>query len=188
MKKRMLAMVFAVVMVCGMAGCGGSGKVQPENENPIATEMQAELQSYAADLDAAAATEAGLFTIANGAVVGGQEHWDAFMAEETESVILCQFSKNGGAMLDYVQRQEDGSYLVVSDVTRDGYEYEEKEDYKTQSFTEIKVFENFTVQEGGTPHTVCVMTNDADLDAATFLKYWNELSYEENGAFMLFVI
>ena len=66
MKKRMLAMVFAVVMVCGMAGCGGSGEAQPENENPIATEMQAELQSYAADLDAAAAIEAGLFTIANG--------------------------------------------------------------------------------------------------------------------------
>ena len=187
MKKRMLAMVFAVVMACGVAGCGG-GEAQPESENPIATEMQAELQSYAEDLDAAAASEAGLFTIENGAVVGGQESWDAFMAEETESVILCQFSQNGGAMLDYVQRQEDGSYLVVTDVTRDGYEYDEKEDYKTQSFTEIKVFENFTVQEGGTPHTVCVMTNDAELDAATFLKYWNELSYEENGAFMLFVI
>lgn len=188
MKKRILAMVVAVVMACGVAGCGGNSAVQPENENPIATEMQAELQSYATDLDAAAAKEAGLFTIEKGAVVSGQDNWDAFMAKETESVILCQFSKNGGAMLDYVQRQEDGSYLVVSDVTRDGYEYDEKEDYKTQSFTELKVFENFTVQEGGTPHTICVMTNDAKLDADTFRTYWNELSYEENGAFLLFVI
>ena len=110
------------------------------------------------------------------------------MAEEEDSVILCQFTSKDGAMLDYLMRQEDGSYLVVSDLTRDGYEYEEKEDYQTQVFTEIKVFENFTVQEGGTPHTVCVMTNDAELDAETFLQYWNDLSYEENGAFMLFVI
>lgn len=187
MKKKILAMLFAVVMVCGVAGCGGS-VAQEESENPIATEMQAELQSYDSLLTAEAAAEAGMYTIANGAVVSGQENWDAFMAGDVESVILCQFTMKGGAMLDYVNRLEDGTYLVVSDLTRDGYEYEEKEDYTTQTFTEVKVFENFTVQEGGTPHTVCVMTNDAELDAATFLTYWNELSYEENGAFMLFVI
>ena len=149
----MLAAVAAVMMVCGFAGCGG-GAAQPESENPVATEMQAELQSYAADLNAEAAAEAGMFTIENGAVVGGQENWDAFMAEETESVILCQFTMKGGAMLDYVQRQEDGSYLIVSDLTRDGYEYEEKEDYKTQCFTEVKVFDNFIATEGGISRTL----------------------------------
>lgn len=187
MKKRILAMVFAAVMACGIVGCGGE-TTQPENENSAAAEMQAELQSYAADLNAEAAADAGMFTIKGGAVVSGQEYWDAFMAGEAESVILCQFSMYDGAMLDYVQRQEDGSYLIVSDLTRDGYKYEGKEDYKTQTFTEIKMFENFTVQEGGTSHTICVMTNDAELDAETFLQYWNDLSYEENGAFMLFVI
>ena len=187
MKKRMLAMIFAVVMVFGAAGCGG-GAAQEETENPIATEMQAELQSFAAELDAEAAAAEGMYTIKGGEVIGGQEKWDAFMAEETESVILCQFTSKDGAVLDDLMRQEDGSYLVVSDQTRDGYEYEEKVDYKTQAFTEVKIFENFTVTEGGTPHTICVMTNDAELDADTFLTYWNELSYEENGAFLLFVI
>ncbi len=184
MKKKMLAVLFAMVMVCGVAGCGEKAPA----ENPVAVEMQAELQSYDALLTAETAAETGMYTIQNGAVVSGQDKWDAFMAGETDSVILCQFTMKGGAMLDYLKQQEDGSYLVVSDLTRDGYEYEEKEDYKTQTFTEIKVFENFTVQEGGTPHTVCVLTNDAELDAATFLQYWNDLSYEENGAFMLFVI
>jgi hypothetical protein len=187
MKKRILAMTFAVMMAFGVAACGGN-TAESGAENAQAAEMQAQLQTYDAALTAEAAAEEGMFTIANGAVVSGQEHWDAFMAGETDSVMLCQFSAKGGAMLDYVAKQEDGSYLVVSDLTRDGYEYEEKEDYQTQVFTEIKVFENFTVQEGGTPHTVCVMTDDAELDAATFLQYWKDLSYEDNGAFMLFVI
>ena len=187
MKKRILAMTFAVMMAFGAAGCGGNTAEVTADETK-ATEMQAQLQTYDAMLTPEAAAEENMFTIANGAVVSGQEHWDAFVAGETDSVLLCQFTAKGGAMLDYVTLQEDGSYLVVSDLTRDGYEYEEKEDYQTQVFTEIKVFENFTVQEGGTPHTVCVMTNDAELDAATFLQYWEDLSYEENGAFMLFVI
>ena len=187
MKKRMLAMIFAVMMVCGATGCGG-GAAQEETENSVATEMLAELQAFPAELDAEAAAAEGMYTIKGGEVIGGQEKWDAFMAEEADSVILCQFTSMDGSMLDYLMRQEDGSYLVVSDLTRDGYEYEGKEDYTTQAFTEVKVFENFTVTEGGTPHTICVMTNDAELDADTFLTYWNELSYEENGAFLLFVI
>lgn len=187
MKKRILAMAFAMMMAFGAAACGG-GSAQGGADEAKAAEIQAELQTYDAILAPEDAVAEGMFTIAQGTVVGGQENWDAFMAGEAESVLLCQFSAKGGAMLDYVTLQEDGSYLVVSDLTRDGYEYEEKEDYQTQVFTEIKVFENFTVQEGGTPHTVCVMTNDAALDAATFLQYWKDLSYEENGAFMLFVI
>ena len=186
MKKRMLAMIFAVVMACGTAGCGGNKET--EVDSAVVAEIQTELQAYDTLLTAEAAATAGMYTIANGAVVSGQEKWDDFLNGTAESVILCQFSAKGGAMLDYVMKQEDGSYLVVSDLTRDGYEYEEKEDYQTQVFTQIKVFEDFTVQEGGTAHTVCVMTNDAELDAATFLQYWKDLSYEENGAFMLFVI
>ena len=185
MKKRILTMAFAVMMMCGITGCGGETKAV---DSAAAAEMQTELQSYDVLLTPEAAVEAGMYTIANGAVIGGQENWDAFMNGTEESVILCQSTAKGGVMLDYVHRQEDGSYLVVSDLTRDGYEYEEKVDYETQVFTQIKVFENFTVQEGGTPHTVCVMTDDAELDAATFLQYWKDLSYEENGAFMLFVI
>lgn len=198
MKKRMLAIAFAVMMACGIAGCaeGTEDTVQQENETSAAaelqteaqTEMQAELQSYPADLNAEGAAEAGMYTIEKGAVVSGQDKWDAFMAKETDAVILCQFSVNGGAMLDYLYRQEDGSYLIVSDLSRDGYEYEEKKDYDTNTFTEMKVFENFAVTEGGTTHTICVMTDDAELTAETFLQYWNELSYEENGAFLLFVI
>ena len=188
MKKRILAMAFAVMMAFGVAACGGDEAAESGVNNEKVAEMQTELQAYDVALTAEAAAEEGMFTIANGAVVSGQEKWDAFMAGEADSVKLCQFSTQGGAMLDYVVKQEDGSYLVVSDLTRDGYEYEEKVDYDAQVFTQVKVFENFTVQEGGTPHTVCVMTNDEALDAATFLQYWKDLSYEENGAFMLFVI
>ena len=186
MKKRILAMAFAVMMAFGAAACGGNS-AEGGAENTQAVEMQAQLQTYEKMLTPDAAAAEGMFTIAGGET-RGKDKWDAFMAGEADSVMLCQFTAKGGAMLDYVAKQEDGSYLVVSDLTRDGYEYEEKEDYQTQVFTEIKVFENFTVQEGGTPHTVCVMTNDAALDAATFLQYWEDLSYEENGAFMLFVI
>lgn len=203
MKKKMLAMFFAAMMVCGVAGCGGTTEnadnkaaeeiVQDSTKLDAKAEaeaevMKGELQAYAPVLTAEDAGAAGMYTIKDGAVVSGQEKWDAFLAGEADSVTLCQFTVKGGTMLDFVKQQEDGSYLVVSDLTRDGYEYEEKEDYKAQVFTEIKVFENFTVQEGGTPHTVCVLTNDAKLDADTFLQYWNDLSYEDNGAFMLFVI
>lgn len=187
MKKRILAMVFAAVMACGIAGCGND-KTELEKDYPVIEEMLTELQSYEAELNAEAAAEAGMFTIEKGAVAGGQEKWDAFMAEEADSVILCQFTVNGGAVLDYVYRLEDGTYLVVSDLTRDGYEYEEKQDYKAQWFSEVKVFENFIAKEGAAPHTICVMTNDANLNADTFLKYWIEMSYEENGAFLLFVV
>lgn len=203
MKKRVLAMAFAIMMAFGAAACGGSRETVTEPESSemtevmddekiydsgMAEEMLEALKAYDADLTAADAVDAGMFTIENGVVVGGQEKWDAFMAGETDSVMLCQFSANGGAMLDYVAKQVDRSYMVVSDLTRDGYEYEKKEDYKTQVFTEIKVFEDFVAQEGGKAHTVCVMTDDEELDAKTFLQYWSELSYETNGAFILFVI
>lgn len=188
MKKRILAMAFAVMMAFGAAGCVSDKPVGDVLDGDKVAELQKELQSYDVMLSPEAAAEAGMYTIANGAVVSGQEKWDAFMAGDADSVLLCQFSAKGGAMLDYVAKQADGSYLVVSDLTRDGYEYEGKEDYSAQAFREIKVFENFTIQEGSRSYTVCVMTDDVKLDAATFLQYWEELSYEENGAFMLFVI
>jgi len=185
MKKRILALMFALIMACGAAGCGGSAE---EQGDPVVTEMVTKLQSFDADLDAAAAAQAGLFTIANGEVVGGQEKWDAFMAEEADSVIVCQFSMNDGAMLDFMRRMEDGSYLIISDISRDGYEYEGKQDYTAQFFTQVKVFENFVAIEDGPAHTVCVLTNDPALDANTFLKYWAEGTVEENGAFLFYVI
>ena len=76
-------MLFAVVMAVGAVGCGGT---QEEAENTVAVEMQAELQAYDAVMTADTAAEAGMFTIANGVVVSGQEKWDAFMAGEADSV------------------------------------------------------------------------------------------------------
>ncbi|MGN1231674.1 MAG: hypothetical protein ACI4TP_07210, partial [Anaerotignum sp.] len=65
MKKRMLAVLFAAMLACGVAGCGGNGAAeQTEEQNTEVTaelegetketadEMQTELQSYGADLTA----------------------------------------------------------------------------------------------------------------------------------------
>ena len=84
MKKRMLAVLFAAVLVCGVAGCGSkTEEPQTEEQNveetveldgetqETADQMQAELQGYATDLTAVDAAAAGLYTIENGAVVGG---------------------------------------------------------------------------------------------------------------------
>ena len=164
-------------------------EIDAETEALVET-MKEELSVYADYLPAEEAAAAGMYTITADGVAGGQEEWDAFMAGEHESVILCQYTQKGGVVLDYLMHREDGSYLILSDSSRDGYEDDEKmgEDFEVQKFAALKVFEDFTVQEGGTAHTVCVMTNDAELDAATFLQYCKDLSYEENGVFMLFVI
>lgn len=197
MKKRMLAVLFASMLACGVAGCGGNGAEgqQVEATTELAGEiketadgMQAELQNYAADLTADAAAAAGLYTIENGAVVGGQENWDAFVAGEADAVIVCQFSKNGGAMLDYVKHLDGGSYLVVTDVTRDGYEYEEKQDYTQKVFECLTVLEGFSLEEGSTEHTVCVLSNEAEMDADTFRTYWNEMTMDAHQVYPLFVI
>lgn len=201
MKKRMLAVLFAAMLACGVAGCGNNGTTdQTEGQNTEVTtglegeaketadEMQTELQSYGADLTAEDAAAAGLYTIENGAVVGGQENWDAFAAGEADAVIVCQFSKNGGAMLDSVKHLADGSYLVVTDITRDGYEYEEKEDYTQKIFECMTVLEGFSLEEGSAEHTVCVLSNEAELDADTFRTYWTEMTMDAHQVYPLFVI
>ncbi|MGN0136500.1 hypothetical protein [Anaerotignum sp.] len=201
MKKRMLAVLFAAVLVCGVAGCGSkTEEPQTEEQNveetveldgetqETADQMQAELQGYATDLTAVDAAAAGLYTIENGAVVGGQENWDAFAAGKADTVIVCQFSKNGGAMLDYVKHLADGSYLVVTDITRDGYEYSKKEDYTTKVFECLTVLEGFSLEEGSAEHTVCVLSNEAELDANTFRTYWNEMSMDAHQVYPLFII
>lgn len=197
MKKRMLAVLFASMLACGVVGCGGNGAKEQQVEattelageiKETADEMQTELQSYGADLTAEAAAAAGLYTIENGTIVGGQENWDAFAAGETDSVIVCQFSKNGGAMLDYVKHLDGGSYLVVTDVTRDGYEYKEKEDYTQKVYECLTVLEGFSLEEGSAEHTVCVLSNEAEMDADTFRTYWNEMTMDAHQVYPLFVI
>ena len=86
MKKKLLAMLLAVVMVCGVAGCGkdktdttDGQQVTAELDGKMKKEadtLQKALEGYAADLTAEDAAAAGMYTIHNGAVVGGQENWD----------------------------------------------------------------------------------------------------------------
>lgn len=197
MKKRMLAVLFAAMLACSVVGCGGNGAEgqQVEATTELAGEiketadgMQAELQGYGADLTADAAAAAGLYTIENGTILGGQESWDAFVVGEADAVIVCQFSKNGGAMLDYVKHLDGGSYLVVTDVTRDGYEYAEKEDYTQKVYECLTVLEGFSLEEGSEEHTVCVLSNEAEMDADTFRTYWNEMTMDAHQVYPLFVI
>lgn len=93
MKKKLLAMLLAVVMVCGVAGCG-KDKTDATDGQQVTAELDGEmkkeadtlqkaLEGYAADLTAEDAAAAGMYTIHNGAVVGGQENWDAFAAGKT---------------------------------------------------------------------------------------------------------
>ena len=129
-----------------------------------------------------------MYTIKDGAVVGGQEEWDAFAAGKTDAIIVCQFSNNGGAMLDSVKRLAGGGYLVVTDVTRDGYEYKEKEDYTDKVYECMTVLDDFTLEEGSAAHTVCVLSNEKDMNADTFRTYWNEMTMDAHQVYPLFIL
>lgn len=192
MKKKFLTILFAVAMLCGTAGCGTNPDTAEAGltaeETTLAEQIQQDLQGYSAELTAEDATAAGMYTIQDGAVVGGTESWDAFIEGEINTVVICQFSKNGGAMLDAVERLEDGGYLVVTDVSRDGYTYEEKEDYTRKVYEYLTIFEDFSLEEGGTEHTVCVLSDEAKLTAEEFRTYWTELTMDEHGVYPLFVI
>ena len=83
MKKKLLAMLLAVVMVCGVSGCG-KDKTDATDGQQVTAELDGEmkkeadtlqkaLEGYAADLTAEDAAAAGMYTIHNGAVVGGQK-------------------------------------------------------------------------------------------------------------------
>lgn len=197
MKKRIFALFCTALL---LAGCGSTvndtegaddQNVQQE-ETAKEEEMTAYLQGLPEEISQEAAVEEGFFTIADGAVVGGQEAWDSFMAAaeqgEEASVIVCQYSLNGGAMLDYLVHQKEGGYLLVSDISRDGYEVEDREVYTTQKFEVLKIFEDFSLQEGGNTYDICVLTNEAELDADTFRTYWTEMSTEAHAAYLLYVI
>ena len=203
MKKSVLAMFCAAMM---LAGCGSTAAeetteataqettTEGTEETAKEEEMLTYLQGLPGELPAEAAAEQGFFTIENGEVKSGQENWDAFLkaaeAGEDASVVLCQYSAHGGAMLDYLTHNAEGGYLLVSDRSRDGYEKDEveKQDYITEKFAALKVFEHFSLSEGGKEYTIGVLTNEPELDADTFRTYWKEMSAEAHEAYLLFVI
>lgn len=209
MKKRFLAICCAFALACGAAGCGGG---EEEHDHDHAQEQESvqnaydpkagasdeaiaaldRLEALPQELTQEAAAEEGFFTIADGAVVSGQAEWDAFLAAaeagEEASVVVCQYSQLGGAILDSVTHRADGIYEVVSDQTRDGYERENGIYRMVQEFASLHVFEDFTLQEGGTSYIVCVLSNEPELDAETFRTYWTEMTTEAHQTYMLFVI
>ena len=208
MKKRVLAVIFAAMMAFGVAGCGGADEHEGHDHSQQAEElvddaeeidaetealvetMKAELSVYADYLPPEEAAAAGLYTITGEGVVGGQEDFDAFMAGEAESVILCQYTQRGGVVLDYLMQRDNGMYLILSDSTRDGYADDEKvgEDYEVMEFAALKVFEDFKVQEDSNPVTIGVLTNETDLTADDFRTYWNEGTTGSHQAYLLYVI
>ncbi len=191
MKKRIFAVLFAMMM---LAGCGG-GEAAEETGTAAAQEEQmlAELKEVPADITVEDAAAKGFFTIADGAVAGGQENWDAFVAAceegETASIMICQSTQKDGVVLDNLYYDgEIGAYTVISDTTRDGYDDEKSIVKDAATYTDLKVFENFSLQEGGTEYTVCVLSNEAELTADDFRTYWIEMSTEAHQVYMLYVI
>lgn len=191
MKKRILAVLFVAMM---LAGCGGTATEEtPQDAGTMskAEEMTAYLQELPAEIPVENATEEGFYTINDG-VVANQEVWDAFMASceagEEASVVVCQYTTKGGAVLDYVTHNADGSFEVVTDTTRDGYNDEKSILKPVETYTDLKVFENFSLQEGGTEYTICVLSNNPELTADDFRTYWIGMMTEENETYMLFVI
>ncbi len=212
MKKRILAMLFALTLAFSAAGCGGKDtEEQPTEQDQQQEQQDTEnqydpregaseealgmldyLEGLPAEIPQEDAAADGFFTIADGAVVSGQEKWDAFIeavnAGEEASVVVCQYSMHGGAVLDYVLHRADGGYEVVSDTTRDGYERENGIYERVQKFEAMKVFEDFSLQEGGSSYKICVLSDEANLDEDTFRTYWTEMSTEAHHTYLLFVI
>lgn len=198
MKKRMLAVFFALVMVCGAVGCSKT-ETEPVQETETAAEvkekeMLAYLQGQPAEIPAETAVDAGFFTIADGKVVGSQDKWDAFMtaseAGEEASVVICQYSQFDGAILDYLYYSAETGYLLVTDETRSGYESEdeEREFYYTRTFEVLKKFDDFSLQEDGKAYDICVLTNEAEMDEDTFRTYYREMSMEAHQTMLLYII
>ena len=193
MKKRILAMIFAVVMACGAAGCGNAEENTAEApvEQPRAGEMIAYLQALPEEVPVELAVENGFYTIKD-RTAENQAEWDEFAAscenDEEAYIMVCQYTTKGGAVLDFVTYHEDGVFEVVTDTTRDGYNDEKSVLRAPEYYTEMKVFENFILQEGGTEYTICVLSDDPDLTEGDFRKYWTEMTMEENGVYMLYVI
>lgn len=196
MMKRGIAAALCVMVLA--AGCGQ--KNEPVEQPPVqngqqetdkAEEMRAELAEAPQELPADAAAEQGYYTIQNGEVVGGEAEWASFLEADAEgqeaSVVVCQYTREGGAILDYVYHRPEGGYLVVSDSTRDELATEANL-HRTQEFTSLKVFEGFKLTEDGTAYTICVLSNEPELDEETFRTYWREMSTEAHQVYLLFVI
>ena len=194
MKKRLFALLFATMM---LAGCGGAAEDEhaghehaEEQKEVVLDETSAYLQSLPSLITVEDAVADNFFTI-SGEEAQNQEVWDAFMAavekgEEAE-VVVCQYTMKGGVVLDHVTYQ-DGKYVVVSDTTRDGYNDEKSVLSPAETYTSLKVFENFSLQEGGTEYTVCVLSDNADLTEDEFRTHWVNITAEENHIYMLYVI
>lgn len=191
---------FAAAVLCAVvlaSGCGGGNEPAQEpvqNEQPQeskAEEMQAVLDEAPKELPAEDAAARGFFTIVNGEVAGGEDEWEAFRKADAEgqeaSVVVCQYTREGGAILDYVYRQPEGGYLVVSDSTRDELATEANL-HRTQNFSCMNVFEQFKMSEEGQEYTICVLSNEPDMDEETFRTYWREMSAEAHQVYLLFVI
>ena len=181
MKKRILAVLFAIMM---LAGCGGTATEETPQDTATmskAEEMTAYLQELPAEIPAENAVAEGFYTINDG-VVENQAVWDAFMASceagEEASVVVCQYTTKGGSVLDYVAHHADGSFEVVTDTTRDGYNDEKSILKPVETYTDLKVFENFSLQEGGTEYTIGVLSNNPELTADDFRTYWIEMTTE----------
>jgi len=190
MKKRFLAMLFAVVMAVGASGCGGSAQKEAEYTSK-AEQMIAYLQAVPAEVTPEFAVTNDFYTIKDQQALN-QPIWDSFMAKVEQDqeayVLVCQYTTKGGAVLDFVTYYEGGTFEVVTDTTRDGYNDEKSVLKAPETYTEVHVFENFVLQEGGREYTICTLSDDPDLTADDFRKYWTEMSMEANGIYMLYVI
>lgn len=196
MKRGIAAALCAVLLV---SGCGKADApveqepVQNEEQQEMGKEeeMRAELEGAPQDLPPETAVEMGYYTISNGEVAGGEDVWASFLEADAEgseaSVIICQYTREGGALLDYVYRQPEGGYLVVSDSTRDELATEDNL-HRTQNFSSLNVFEDFKMTEDGTEYTICVLSNEPELDEDTFRTYWREMTAEAHQVYLLFVV
>lgn len=196
MKKRILPLLFAVMM---LAGCGGAAGEQADHDHGEEQKQEVAaddatskyLQSLPAEIPVEDAMAEGFYTICDGEA-SNQEVWDGFMAavekgEEAE-VMVCQYTTKGGSVLDHVTHHADGTITVVTDTTRDGYNDEKSILKPAETYTDLKVFENFSLQEGGTAYTVCVLSDSPELTADDFRTHWINMTAEENHIYMLFVI
>ncbi len=116
MKRAIAAVLCAVVLAAGCGRADEPAEKEPaqneQQETGKEEEMQAELDEVPMELPSEDAASMGFYTIANGEVVGGEDAWEAFLQADAEgkeaSVVVCQYTREGGAILDYVYRQPEG--------------------------------------------------------------------------------
>lgn len=196
MKKRIFAVLFAMMM---LAGCGGEkdehadhDHAEEQKQEVVADDATSKfLQSLPAEIPAADAVAEGFYTIHDD-VVENQVAWDAFLAAvakgEAAEVMVCQYTEKGGAVLDHVSYDVATGYTVVTDTTRDGYNDEKSLLKAPVVYTDLKMFENFSLKEGGKAYTICVLSDNPELTEDNFRTEWINMTTEENHIYLLFVI